>query len=89
MCYARGVRKLLSCAVLLLAACATDGRDDSEDEQLTEDTPGLAPGRGEVLPTVEYGDTAEENFKKGEVAFAEEEFLAAQRYYAFVRAKFP
>lgn len=45
--------------------------------------------RSESLPSVSFEKTAEANWAKGEKAFAEEEYAAAQRYFSHIRTKFP
>ncbi len=47
------------------------------------------PGRGESAPSVIYGATAEANFLEGEKAFEDEQYFAAQRYFSYIRTKFP
>lgn len=41
------------------------------------------------MPNVRYAETAEENFARAEERYKEEEYLAAQRYYGFIRTKYP
>jgi outer membrane protein assembly factor BamD len=71
------------------------GKDDPSDDQSKKeaeeyDRIGFGqPGRGETAPSVAYAKTAEENWKLGEDAFKDEDYLAAQRYYSFVKSKFP
>lgn len=69
--------------------CATFGgsSDDEEDVDIPESY--LTTGRNEALPSVTYGQTAQENFERGEAEYADGEHLAAQRYFAYVKTKFP
>ena len=58
------------------------GSDDDED--------GSPPrGRGESAVVVSYGRTAKDNWARGERAYADEDYLAAQKYYRYIRTKFP
>jgi len=50
---------------------------------------GLNPDRGETVPKVRFLLTAEENWTEAERRFERKDYLAAQQYYAFIRAKFP
>jgi outer membrane protein assembly factor BamD len=90
--------------VLALAthfACAGGGsrrkpgepeKDESPPTDQLEDPDhagALSTGRGENMPNVTFGESAEDNWKLGEAAFADEDYLAAQRYYSYVRTKFP
>lgn len=47
------------------------------------------PGRGESAPSVAYAATAEANFLAGEKAFEDEQYFAAQRFFSYIRTKFP
>lgn len=78
---------------LALAACASGGtqsygEDDPEAEGV-EDFSTAPAGRGESAVTVTYAKTAQANWDRGEAEFAEGNFLAAQKYYTYIRAKFP
>lgn len=91
---ARWRRLALLCApALLSAACASstsEGTDDAiEDDDPVLGGPSAQPGRGEVAPTVQYAPTAEANYLKGDEAYQDEEYLAAQRYFGYIRSKFP
>lgn len=88
------VASLFTCA----AACAGSGKkkpggpdETAGDDQLEdpESAGALSVGPGENIPSVIFGDSADANWKLGEEAFAEEDYLAAQRYYSHVRTKFP
>lgn len=46
-------------------------------------------GRGETGVTVKYAATAKGNWIKGEEEFADESFLAAQKFYSYIRVKYP
>ncbi len=72
-----------------LGGCAsTSGADDdpAEDQSIG---PQVALGRGELAVSVRYQRTAEGNWKRGNAAFEDEEYLAAQRYFQYIRTKFP
>lgn len=92
---ARALGLALSAALLLtaLGACAAGRssrtRDVGEDwdGQLEEDT--LARARTESSVTVTYAKTPQDNFARGEIEFGEENYLAAQKFYTFIRTKFP
>lgn len=71
---------------LSLASAQVGFAADPEDD---EDVPTMQPGRGEVAASVAYAPTAEGNFLAGEKAYEEEQFLAAQRYFGYIRSKFP
>ncbi|MBK8011602.1 MAG: outer membrane protein assembly factor BamD [Deltaproteobacteria bacterium] len=73
----------------LEASADSEDSDDSDDDETLEQLGASAPARGEALPSVSFQATAEENWKAGEAEFEDEEYLAAQRYYAFIRSKFP
>lgn len=82
---------------LWLASCATSTRppDPSQDEdesvaQEFEQNEGLdGKSRTEGSASVTYARTAAENWKRGEAAFADEDYQAAQKFYAYIRSKFP
>ena len=75
--------------LVLSLGCATFGGSDEEEDLEGTDDILVATGRNEALPSVSYGQTAQDNWDKGERAFNEEEYLAAQRYYTYIRSKFP
>lgn len=89
----RASRRAASVCLLFslgLAACAN--ATGAVDEDTTEDDlagSSVQPGRGEAAVTVSYAPTAEGNFVEGEKAYQNEEFLAAQRYFGYIRSKFP
>lgn len=60
----------------------------SEDDQAFQ-APALNPDRGESIPKVRYASTPEDNWTLAERAYERKDWLAAQQYYSFVRAKFP
>lgn len=60
----------------------------SEDDQAFQ-APALNPDRGESVPRVRFAATPEDNWTLAERAFEKKKWLAAQQYYAFIRAKFP
>lgn len=81
---------LLGLVLALAAGCASSTSDGADDEAAPADEmPSLQPGRGEVAPSVRYAPTAEGNYLEGEKAFEDEQYLAAQRYFGYIRSKFP
>lgn len=94
---------VLAVWILAGAACATgkgssgtapaaDSETIAEDEAADdsfEDADTTAPSRGEGSVSVTYARSAAENWRRGEAEFADEEYLAAQKYYTFIRSKFP
>ncbi len=74
------------------AGCATDNSaDDPADDPAGSDL-GLGAGglnRGEIAVSVRYQRTAEGNWLRGNEAFEDNEFFAAQRYFQYIRTKFP
>jgi outer membrane protein assembly factor BamD len=62
--------------------------DETTAEELDE---AIEPskGRGEGSVSVTYAKSAAENWRRGEEEFADESYLAAQKYYSFIRSKFP
>jgi outer membrane protein assembly factor BamD len=97
------MRARLGCLSLLLLVaslgCESGGSshkrkgdgDNKRDKDMEDyDRVGFGqPGRGESAPSVTYGKTADENWKLGEDAFKDEDYLAAQRYYSYIKSKFP
>lgn len=87
----------LSFAVITVQGCASGGSknksgDETSGEGVVEDpdNPGaLSSDRSEVMPSVTFAEGAEQNWKLGESAFEDEDYLAAQRYYSFIRTKYP
>ena len=75
--------------LLVGVACATtsDPNDDPADPNAPG--PALQIGRGEVAVSVRYQRTAEGNWRKANEAYKDREYLAAQRYYQYIRTKFP
>jgi outer membrane protein assembly factor BamD len=73
----------------LAFGCATFGGGGDDDDLESTDDGLVTPGRNESLPSVTFGQTAQEDWDRGEKAFSDEEFLAAQRYYAHIRSKYP
>lgn len=82
----RGSRTWLLALGLCLAGASQGFAADPDED---EDLPAIQPGRGEVATSVTYASTAEGNFLAGEKAYEGEEFLAAQRYFGYIRSKFP
>lgn len=85
------MRLLLS---LWLAGCAGASgggaaEDPAEEEELASDLESPGTTRGEAMPSVSYEKTAEGNWERGEAAFADEEYLVAQRYYTYIKTKYP
>ena len=76
-----------------VGACAssTTANDDPADDPTGRDVGGTNVGlnRGELQVAVRFQRTAEGNWARGNAAFADDEFLAAQRYYQYIRTKFP
>jgi outer membrane protein assembly factor BamD len=100
----RGIERLaLVLALVFAAACQGGGSgsrrrgskaDDAENEKARDPdfdrSAGFGtPGRGEVTPSVTYAHSAEDNWKLGEDAFKDDDFLAAQRYFSYIKSKFP
>ena len=77
----------------VLFGCATDKSAVPDDPAPDQRASGLGPAgglnRGEVLVAVRYQRTAEGNWLKANEAFDDEEYLAAQRYFQYIRSKFP
>lgn len=84
------MRFAYACAVLGLVACAStpEKNEAADDDELVPEE-SLAPGRGEIVPNVRYEDTAAGNFARAEQRFEDEDYLAAQRYYGYIRRKYP
>lgn len=87
------MRRALLFVSLTLLSCA--GNQKPEDEAYDE-AAGSDPterssqgGRPENVPSVSYANTAEDNWKLAEEAFADEDYTVAQRYYSHIRNKFP
>jgi len=77
-------------ALLLATACAGKSKKAETDTALDESIDdGTARRKGESGVNVEYGATAQDNWKLGEEALADENYLAAQKYFQYIRAKFP
>ncbi len=80
-----------------LGSCAStrsaDDAPEEEQDKAAEDAfdpanfSNLAPG--ESVPSVRFKRTVEANWKEAEEAFEDEDYLAAQRYYTYIRSKFP
>ncbi|MEO1338065.1 MAG: outer membrane protein assembly factor BamD, partial [Myxococcota bacterium] len=74
---------------------ATEGRNSSVPDDPAEDQSGGGPvgggglNRGELPVQVRYQRTAEGNWLKAKEAFEDDQFLTAQRYYQYIRTKFP
>lgn len=50
---------------------------------------GQGGPRGDAMPSVTFEKTAEANWAKAEEAFADEDYPLAQRYFAYIRSKYP
>jgi outer membrane protein assembly factor BamD len=83
---------------LMLAGCAGGGSQganlgedapDTDDETFDDGVGSVSRGRGESAVSVSYAKTAKGNWARGEAEYEDESFLAAQKYYAYIRAKFP
>ncbi len=84
------MRRLLALALATTwVACASSNQGGEEEDPEVDGAGNVAPGRGEAAPTVRYERTAEGNWIKGEEAYQSEEYLAAQRYFGYIRTKFP
>ncbi|MBI2373906.1 MAG: outer membrane protein assembly factor BamD [Deltaproteobacteria bacterium] len=59
------------------------------EDDLMDDEPPAERNPGETSVSVRYAETADENWKRGEEEFADEDFLAAQKYFSYVKTKFP
>jgi outer membrane protein assembly factor BamD len=80
--------------VLALCGCASSGarnygEDDPDAEALDDQYTSATAGRGEASVNVTYAKTAQGNWDRAEAEFQEENYLAAQKYYTYIRAKFP
>ena len=76
-------------ALVALTGCASGTNSQQGDDEDVVPEPSLSPGRGEIVPNVRFADTAEGNFNRAEERYKEEDYLAAQRYYGFIRSKYP
>ena len=74
---------------LQVVGCASSTDAGAGDTEGESSSPSMQPGRGEVAPTVVFEPTAEGNYVKAEDAYRGEQYLAAQRYYGYIRSKFP
>ena len=75
-------------------ACASAGaqnygEDDPDAEGVDDQYASASAGRGEASVTVTYAKTAQGNWDRAEAEFQDGNFLAAQKYYTYIRAKFP
>lgn len=69
---------------------AVEEPDSRAAEEADPTRPGAQSGqRPEVAPSVSYAGSAEENWKLGEDAFKDEDYLVAQRFYSYIRNKYP
>lgn len=75
--------------LLLLAmgsvACASSTPAQDDEEELE----AVMLGQGERLPSVSYAPTAEGNWEKGMAALKDESYLRAERYFRYIRNKYP
>lgn len=67
-----------------LAGCAST-QEGAGDEDVSQ----IALDEGQTLSRLSFKATAEGNWEAGEAAFKDEEYLEAERYYRYVRNKFP
>lgn len=72
-----------------LAACATTESSQDADDKDLEGVGRIEQGRNEVRVSVEYKSTAKANWIRAEEEFVDESYLAAQKYYTYIRSKFP
>ena len=80
----------LAVMALAVGGCASDRNrpdDPAEDQSLGSSVGGL--NRGELPVAVRFQRTAEGNWVRGNDAFDDDEFLAAQQYFQYIRTKFP
>ncbi len=68
---------------------ATDEAEDADADDATGGGRSAQRGRGEASVSVRYESTAKGNFERGEQEYADENYLAAQKYFQYIRAKFP
>lgn len=68
---------------------ATDEAEDADADDATGGGRSTQRGRGEASVSVRYQATAKGNFERGEQEYADENYLAAQKYFQYIRAKFP
>ena len=82
------VQLLVIMCSFVVTSCATTSGTQDEDEDL--DSVGrVETGRNEVSVTVRYEKTAKENWIRGEEEYADESYVAAQKFYSYIRSKFP
>lgn len=90
-------RWLLTSVLLANIACSSGGGSNADlgedaddvDEGAIDELSDIPRGRGESSVSVRYAKTAKGNWKRGEAEFDDENFLAAQKYYQYIRATFP
>lgn len=65
--------------------------EDASDEVAEDfdDSNEPSKSRGETSVSVTYAKSAAENWRRGEAEFADENYLAAQKFYSYIRSKFP
>jgi len=81
-------RLLAISLIFSVASCATSSESQDDDDDL--DSVGrVETGRNEVSVTVRYEKTAKDNWIRGEEEYADESYVAAQKYYSYIRSKFP
>ncbi|MEM7679117.1 MAG: outer membrane protein assembly factor BamD, partial [Myxococcota bacterium] len=93
--YGRVSRRIpVAVLIAVMAGCA--GSNSAVPDDPAEDQSGGGPlagggglNRGELPVQVRYQRTAEGNWLKAEEAYEDDQFLAAQRYYQYIRTKFP
>lgn len=77
-------------ALCVVAACAGSPTNDGDSEGDDSGTPSARGSRGKEAPvTVQYRATAKGNWQRGEEEYADENYLAAQKYFQYIRRKFP
>lgn len=76
----------VSCAT---GRAPTPEMTEASPEDQAFQAPALNPDRGESIPKVRYAASPDDNWSLAERAFEQKRWLAAQQYYAFIRAKFP
>lgn len=78
----------MAATLLLALGCASGGAPNEQTDPLPGES-SIGLGRGETLPTFTPAESATENWSRAEKAFEDEDYLLAQRYYVYIRRKFP
>lgn len=86
------IARRLALAVGLLSGCATTSADIDGGGNQVDPLPGegaIVLGRGETLPAFTPQATAAQNYAMGERAMEAKLYVLAQRFFYFIRRKFP